>query len=90
MGLLTKLLTFPVSGPWWVVERIAEQAERELYDEEAIRRQLAELELRHDMGELDEEQLERAEDVLLDRLRVARARAAGAPLAAPEQPEDGR
>lgn len=90
MGLLTKLLTFPVSGPWWVIERVVEQADRELYDEEAIRRQLAELELRHDMGELDEAQLEEAEDALLGRLRVARAREAGIHPGTPEQSENGR
>lgn len=76
MGLLTKLLTFPVSGPWWVLERVVEEADRQLYDEDEIRRQLAELEILHERGELSDEDLEETEDELLERLRVARARRA--------------
>ena len=74
MGLLSKVLTFPVSGPLWLMERVVQEAERQLYDEGAIRQQLAEFELRHELGQLDEEELEAAEEQLLERLRVARAR----------------
>lgn len=74
MGLLTKLITFPVSAPWWVVKQVAQEAERQLYDEDVIRAQLAELEILHEMGEIDDAGLEEAEDQLLDRLRAARAR----------------
>lgn len=74
MGLLTRLLTFPVSGPLWVIEQIAEEAERRLYDEGAIRAQLSELEVAFEAGDISEAELEEAEDILLDRLREARAR----------------
>ncbi|MBI4770538.1 MAG: gas vesicle protein GvpG [Chloroflexi bacterium] len=78
--MLTKLLTFPVTGPiWgvvWLARKVAEQAERELYDADAIQGQLMELELRYDLGEIGEEEYLQAEDILLERLRVIRQRRA--------------
>lgn len=74
MGLLTRLLTLPVSGPLWVMEKVVEEAERAYYDEGAIRAQLTQLEVAYEAGELSEEELEEAEDILLERLREARAR----------------
>lgn len=73
MGLLAKLLTAPISGPWWVMERVVAEAERQLYDEDVIRARLADLEMRHEMGQLDDESFEQAEDELIERLRAARA-----------------
>jgi hypothetical protein len=76
MGFLIDLLTFPVLGPVkgviWVAEKVAEQAEKELYDEEAVRGQLMELELRYDLGEISEEEYLEVEEALLKRLRVIR------------------
>jgi len=74
MGLLTGLLTLPlapVRGTMWIAEQIAEQAALELDEERAIRRQLAEAELRYELGELTVEELEEIEDELLERLRLA-------------------
>jgi hypothetical protein len=72
--MLTKLLLAPVSGPWWVMNRVVEAAERQLYDEDLIRAELAELEILHESGQIDDQQLEEAEEALLERLREARAR----------------
>ena len=79
MGLISGLLTLPlapVRGTAWLAERIQEQAEQELYDEDVIRAQLMELEEARQSGEYDEEELAAAEDVLLERLLEARAAAA--------------
>lgn len=80
MGFLIDLLTFPVMGPikgvTWIAEKVAEQAEKELYDEDAVRGQLMELELRYDLGEISEEEYLEAEEALLERLRVIRERQA--------------
>jgi hypothetical protein len=73
MGLLTGLLTLPLApirGTMWIAEQIAEQAALEMDDERAIRRQLAEAELRYELGDLTVEELEEIEDELLERLRV--------------------
>jgi Gas vesicle protein G len=76
MGLISGLLLLPlapVRGTVWLAERVQEQAERELYDEDAIRARLTELEEARRAGEIDEEELAAAEDVLLERLVAARA-----------------
>ena len=82
MGFLTKLLTLPVMGPIqgvvWIAEKVAEQADKELYDEDKVRGQLMELELHLDLGEIGEEEYLAAEDVLLARLKVIRERQAAA------------
>jgi Gas vesicle protein G len=75
MGLLTGLLTLPlapVRGTVWIAERLIEEAERELGDENAIRRQLTELEVRYELGEISDEELAEAEDALLSRLVASR------------------
>ena len=71
MGLL-KLLAFPVSGPLAVAQVLLDEAERQLYDEDAIRRQLAEVEQQFAGGEISDEEFERREEELLERLLEAR------------------
>jgi hypothetical protein len=75
MGLITGLLTLPlapVRGVAWVAEQVADQAEQELYDEGRIMRELAAVELAHDTGEIDDEQLDEQVDGLLERLEEGR------------------
>ena len=75
MGLITGLLTLPlapVRGVAWVAEKVGEQAELELYDENRIMGELAELERAKNAGELDEEQFNRYVDELLARLEIGR------------------
>jgi hypothetical protein len=80
MGLF-KLLTFPVSGPVsgtkWVLQTILNEAERAYYDPAAIRQQMAELENKHRAGLISEEELDRREEALLERLIEARERQQG-------------
>lgn len=79
--MLLKLLSYPLTGPldgvFWLAETLTERAENELYSPDKIRAQLTELELRFDLGELDEETFYAAEEELLARLRVARQRLSG-------------
>ena len=75
MGLITGILTLPlapVRGVAWVAEKVAEQAELELYDENRILRELIEVEAARDRGELSEERFDLAVDQLLERLQVGR------------------
>jgi hypothetical protein len=76
MGLITGLLTLPlapVRGTVWLAERIQEQAEAELYDEDAIRAQMMEIDAARKAGEIGEEEAAEAEDALVERLIAARA-----------------
>ena len=75
MGLISGLLTLPlapVRGTVWLAERIQEQAEAELYDEDVIRAQLMDIEAAREAGEIGEEEATQAEDQLLERLIAAR------------------
>ncbi|MDI9885520.1 gas vesicle protein GvpG [Streptomyces sp. HNM0645] len=77
MGLLGELLLLPaapVRGTFWVLRQVADEAERRYCDPSTIRRELALLERRLEEGEIGEEEFDRREDELLDRLE----RAAGA------------
>ena len=79
MGLITGLLTLPlvpVRGTAWLAQQIAEEADRELFDEDRIRRELMELDLRADEEGLSDEERAHLEDDLLARLDVARRRRA--------------
>ena len=70
MGLF-EWLTFPVSAPLrgvtWLGQKIVEQAEREIYDEERIRERLTRLSLSFDLGEITEEEYLQQEELLLEQ-----------------------
>ena len=75
MGLITGLLTLPlapVRGVAWVGEQIAAEADRELNDEARVRSEIARLGVELELGRIDEEDYERQEELLLDRLEQAR------------------
>jgi Gas vesicle protein G len=74
MGLFTGLLLLPLApirGTVWIAEKLAEEAARELDEGQRVRRRLAETELAYERGELTVDELERVEDELLERLRLA-------------------
>jgi len=66
----------PIKGITWIAEKIGEQADKEVYSEDAIRGKLLELELRFDLGEIAEKDYNELEETLLGMLRVARERQA--------------
>jgi hypothetical protein len=81
MGLLTGLVLLPLAplrGTIWIAERLAEYAEGQLGDEAAIRSLLLEAEAALEAGELSEDEFDRVEDELLDRLDALRAPGAAA------------
>lgn len=76
MGLLSRLLTapvsLPVSGALWVAAKIGECAESELTDPATIRRALDSLEQDLLSSRITEDEFEAAEADLLDRLTRGR------------------
>ena len=76
MGLLTKLLFFPVAGPVagirWTLGQVQRVAEQELTDDSKIKSDLMELQLRLELGEIDEAEYAKAEAVLMQQLRESR------------------
>ena len=79
MGLFKELVLLPlapVRGTAWVAEQLAEEADRQLYDEDNIKREMVQLEIDHEDGRISDEERAATEDDLLERLAVARQRAA--------------
>ncbi|MBE1534555.1 gas vesicle protein GvpG [Actinomadura algeriensis] len=71
MGLITQVLTLPlapVRGVGWVLDQVVQTAEQEYYDPAPVRAELRELERALLEGRIDEEEFDRREDELLDRL----------------------
>ncbi|HEY3729150.1 MAG TPA: gas vesicle protein GvpG [Solirubrobacteraceae bacterium] len=71
MGLITGLLTLPlapVRGTIWIAELLQREAENQEYDESSILARLAELEAVREQGEFSEEEIEEAENALVERL----------------------
>jgi hypothetical protein len=91
VGLLTGLVTLPlapVRGVAWVAEQVAEEADRQLYDEASIRRDMLQLELDYEDGKIDVQEREHYEEQLLERLAISQARrAAQAEAAQPLEQE---
>ncbi|GGZ05102.1 gas vesicle protein GvpG [Streptomyces poonensis] len=80
MGLIGEVLLLPfapVRGSLWAVRQVLAEAERQYYDPAAVRAELARLEQLLEAGEISEEEFDRQEDVLLDRLEESARRGAG-------------
>ncbi|GGZ69301.1 gas vesicle protein GvpG [Streptomyces bluensis] len=74
MGLISEVLLLPFAparGSLWAIRQVLVEAERQYYDPAAVRAELARLEQLLDAGEIDEEEFDRLEDELLDRLEIA-------------------
>lgn len=80
MGLIGEVLMLPfapVRGAYWAVGQVVTEAERIYYDPATIRTELALLEEQLESGEIGEEEFDRREDELLDRLDIALHSGAG-------------
>lgn len=88
--MLLRLLTLPISAPIagirYCLEKVAEVAEREMWDEEPVREQLILLNQSYEEGHLAEDEFRAREAELLGRLReIKERRVASARLQAEEQ-----
>ena len=68
------LVTAPFRGLLWVFEEIAERAEKELYDEDAVKAELMEIYRKLEAGSLSEAEFNRREAELVERLEKIDAR----------------
>lgn len=74
MGLISEVLLLPlapVRASGWAVRQVLREAERIYYDPATVRAELARLEEQLESGEITEEEFDRCEDELLDRLETA-------------------
>jgi len=80
VGLIGEVLLLPfapVRGTGWVIRQVLDEAERLYYDPAAVRAELAQLEERLEAGEIDDQEFDRQEDELLDRLEIGLRGGAG-------------
>lgn len=92
MGLFTGLLTLPlapVRGVAWVADQVANEVERQMYDEDQIRAELLQLEMEFDDGLIGEEERNMLEDELVERLAESQARRRALETEFWEEPGDG-
>jgi Gas vesicle protein G len=78
VGLFKELALLPlapVRGTAWVAEQLADEADRQLYDEDNIKREMIQLEIDYEDGRIGDEERAAIEEDLLERLAVARQRA---------------
>lgn len=71
MGLISGLLTWPIApvrGVAWVAEQVRFEAERELHDPAAIQQALDDLDAQREAGLVDDDEADRIEEELLQRL----------------------
>jgi uncharacterized membrane protein len=74
VGLISEVLLLPfapVRGGAWAIRQVLHEAERIYYDPATVRAELARLEEQLEAGEITEEEFDRREDELLDRLEIA-------------------
>ena len=77
MGLLTKLLFFPVAGPVagirWSLEKVQAVVEEELTDDAPVKQELMELQMQLELGDITDAEYVEREAELMMRLREVRA-----------------
>ncbi len=77
MGILTKVLFFPVTGPVagikWSLGKVMGVVEEELTDDAPIKQELMELQMKLELGDIDDDEYVRREADVMLRLREVRA-----------------
>ncbi len=79
--VLDDILLAPIRVPVWVSKKLGEAAYAEMTDENSVRQQLLELQMRLELGEVSEEEYERREADLLEEIeRIRKLKEEGAPV----------
>ena len=72
MFIIDTILLAPIKGIIWLGEKIKEVADKELNDEGRIKEKLMELQFKLELDEISEEEYNRQEKELLERLDAIR------------------
>ena len=68
MFLIDDILLAPLKGLIWLGNQIDEVVQKELHNEDRIKEELMELQIKFELGEIDEEEYNKKEKELLDVL----------------------
>jgi len=72
MFILDDILLAPLKGLVWIAEKIDEVAEGELSNEDSLMDKLMELQMRFELDEIEEDEYNKLESELLERMDAAR------------------
>lgn len=73
MLIIDDLLLLPIQMLWNILNGIKDEADKELYpDESQVKEKLISLQMSLDLGKITEEEYERQEEKLMERLRFLR------------------
>ena len=74
LGLLDVVFPFliPAKGVIWIGKKLKETADAEITDKSKVQEELLALQMRFEMGQLNEEEYKKKEDKLLARLEAIR------------------
>lgn len=70
--ILDDILLFPINGVVWIAEKIKDSAEAELLDDSKVSERLMALQMQLELEEITEEEYQKKETELLDRLEEIR------------------
>ena len=77
MGLISKVVFFPVTGPIagirWSLNQVMSVVETELTDDTAVKQELMELQMRLELGEIDDDEYIVQEGHIMAKLREVRS-----------------
>jgi len=68
MFLIDSILLAPLKGVIWMGQKLSDMAEKELSDKGRIKEELMRLQLQFELDEISEEEYDKKESELLDRL----------------------
>ena len=76
MGLLTNILLAPFLGPIngtkWTLDKVERAVREELTDDSTVKNDFMELQMKLELGEIDDEEYLRQEAIIMQRLREVR------------------
>ena len=77
MGLITGILTWPlapVRGVAWIAEQVRQEAERQWLDPAALQEALDDVQAQREAGLIDDDEADRLEEELVERLMESERR----------------
>ena len=70
LDLLFPLPMLPIKGMVWLTKKLRKTAKEEMSDNTGIQEKLLELQMRYEIGEIDDEEYEKEEAQLMDKLEA--------------------
>ncbi|AFY68549.1 gas vesicle protein G [Thalassoporum mexicanum PCC 7367] len=68
--MVWQLLTWPLEGLVWIAEQVEDRATQELDHKESLQKQLTTLQIKFDLGEIEEDEFMAKEEELLEAIEA--------------------